>query len=68
MRWLAPDQIATARAAGDVIEAIQSYPTLLDASGGVPVPLRQRGLGVDIDIATGAWPSASWTTAGCSSR
>jgi hypothetical protein len=49
MRWLAPDQIATARAAGGVIEAIQSYPTLLDASGGVPVPLRQRGLGVDID-------------------
>ena len=49
MRWLAPDQIAPARAAGDVIEAIQSYPTLLDASGGVPVPLRQRGLGVDID-------------------
>ena len=30
IRWLAPDQIDRARAAGDVVEAFQSYPTLLD--------------------------------------
>jgi hypothetical protein len=49
VRWLAPNQIDAARKAGDVVEAIQSYPTLLDADGAVPLPLRQRGLGVDVD-------------------
>ena len=49
MRWLAPEEIAPARAAGDVVEAFQSYPTLLDEDGNVPEPLRTRGLGVDVD-------------------
>jgi uncharacterized protein YigE (DUF2233 family) len=49
VRWLSPDQIGAARAGGDVVEAIQSYPTLLDQDGKVPLPLRQRGLGVDVD-------------------
>lgn len=49
VRWLAPDQIDAARNAGDVVEAIQSYPTLLDAHGEIPLPLRQPGLGVDVD-------------------
>ena len=49
LHWLAPDQIDRARAAGDVVEAFQSYPTLLDVKGEVPLPLRRRGLGVDID-------------------
>ena len=48
MRWLTPDQIDAARASGDVVEAIQSYPTLLDADGEVPLALRQDGLGVDV--------------------
>ena len=50
MRWLAPDQIATARAAGGVD---RSDPVLSDVTRrqrrACPLPLRQRGLGVDID-------------------
>ena len=49
MRWLAPEQIDDGSRRRRRVEAIQSYPTLLDASGDVPLPLRQRGLGVDID-------------------
>lgn len=49
VRWLAPDQIEAARASGDVVEAIQSYPTLLDQGGTIPAPLRTRGGGIDID-------------------
>lgn len=49
MRWLRPEQIAAARAGGDVVEAFQSYPTLLDDGGIVPEPIRTRGLGVDVD-------------------
>jgi exopolysaccharide biosynthesis protein len=48
MRWLAPGDIPAARAAGDVVEALQSYPTLLDDTGTIPLPLREEGHGVDI--------------------
>ncbi len=49
VRWLAPAEIAAERAAGRAVEAIQSYPTLLDERGEVPQPLREAGLGVDTE-------------------
>jgi len=48
MRWLAPDDIPAARAAGDVVEALQSYPTLIDTRGEIPIQLREDGRGVDV--------------------
>lgn len=48
VRWLAPDGIASARAGGEVVEAIQSYPTLVDEQGAIPRQLREAGLGVDV--------------------
>ena len=47
MRWLGPEEIEHHRARGDTVEAFQSYPTLLDARGGIPRALREPGLGVD---------------------
>ena len=49
MLWLAPPEIATARASGRTVEAFHSYPTRLDANGAVPQPLVSRGDGVDVD-------------------
>ncbi len=49
IRWLGPGEIARARAAGWVVEAFQSYPTLIDAGGNVPPPIREPGLGVDVE-------------------
>jgi exopolysaccharide biosynthesis protein len=48
VRWLAPGDIPAARAAGDVVEAMQSYPTLLDDTGEIPLALRTDGHGVDV--------------------
>jgi exopolysaccharide biosynthesis protein len=48
MRWLAPGDIPAARAAGDVVEALQSYPTLIDEHGDIPIELREEGRGVDV--------------------
>jgi exopolysaccharide biosynthesis protein len=48
VRWLAPDEIRSARQSGDVVEALQSYPVLIDADGRVPRPIREPGLGVDV--------------------
>ncbi len=45
---LEPAEIASARAAGDVVEAFQSYPAILVGDGEVPVPLHARGRGVDL--------------------
>jgi len=42
-------EIAAARAAGDVLEAFQSYPSVLVGEGEVPVPLRAPGRGVDLE-------------------
>ena len=47
-RWLEPDEIETARAGGEIAEAIQSYPTLLDTNGQVPRQVYERGFGVDV--------------------
>lgn len=41
-------EIAAARAAGDVLEAFQSYPSVLVGNGEVPAPLRGPGRGVDL--------------------
>ena len=41
-------EIAAARAAGDVLEAFQSYPSILIGDGEVPAPLRGPGHGVDL--------------------
>lgn len=49
LHWLAAHEIAPARAAGNMVEAFQAYPALLDEDGRVPSPLRTHGQGVDID-------------------
>ncbi|HSQ29717.1 MAG TPA: phosphodiester glycosidase family protein [Gemmatimonadaceae bacterium] len=41
-------EIAEARATGDVLEAFQSYPSILVGNGEVPAPLRRPGRGVDL--------------------
>jgi hypothetical protein len=38
----------TAVARGEIVEAVQSYPTLLAGDGDVPTPLRAPGRGVDV--------------------
>jgi hypothetical protein len=48
-RWLEPDEIRPARARGDVAEAFQSYPVLLDRHGDVPLALSDENLGVDVN-------------------
>jgi len=47
-RWYEPDEIDGARRRGALVEALQSYPTLIDARGLVPQPLTRDGLGVDV--------------------
>jgi len=49
VRWLRPDEIASERSSGRVVEAFQSFPTLLDAGGDVPRQVREPGLGVDVE-------------------
>jgi hypothetical protein len=49
VRWMSPGEIAGERAAGRTVEALQSYPTLLDERGEVPRPIREAGLGVDTE-------------------
>jgi exopolysaccharide biosynthesis protein len=61
VRWLSPGDIERARTGGGIREALQSYPTLLDEGGEIPRPIRERGLGVDVEhrdgrMAIGALP------------
>ena len=49
VRWLGPDDIEHERTLGGIVEAIQSYPTLLDERGEIPRPVREAGLGVDVE-------------------
>jgi hypothetical protein len=44
-----PDSIAALRGSPAVRQAFQSYPSLLIAEGDVPRPLREHGLGVDLE-------------------
>ena len=48
MRIVPAESIAVERARGRAAEAFQSYPTLLEGDGEVPLPLRREGLGVDL--------------------
>ena len=48
-RWLEPDEIEPARERGDIAEAFQSYPVLLDRNGDVPRALADERLGVDVN-------------------
>lgn len=45
---VAPDSIAAVRARGGVMEAVQSYPTLLEGDGVIPRALLTPELGVDL--------------------
>lgn len=47
LHWLTPAQIPAARSSGQIEEAFQSYPTLLDDTG-IPRPLLAEGQGVDV--------------------
>jgi exopolysaccharide biosynthesis protein len=49
VRWLGPADIEHERAGGGIVDAIQSYPTLLDEHGGIPRAVREAGLGVDVE-------------------
>lgn len=49
LHWLTPPEIGAARASGRIVEAFQSYPTLLDARGDVPRALVADGEGVDVE-------------------
>jgi hypothetical protein len=49
VRLVPPDSIAALRGSRTVRQAFQSYPSLLVADGEIPRPLRQPGLGVDLD-------------------
>lgn len=49
VHWLAPREIGSARASGEIVEAFQSFPVLIDASGTVPRAIREPGLGVDVE-------------------
>lgn len=49
LRFVPADSIVPVRESGSVVEAFQSYPTLLDGNGQIPLPLREPGLGVDLN-------------------
>jgi exopolysaccharide biosynthesis protein len=48
-RLVSADSIGPVRARGEVREAFQSYPALLDGEGEVPAALRHPGSGVDLE-------------------
>lgn len=48
VRIVPSDSIAVERAAGRVVEAFQSYPTLLEGDGDIPPALRSEGAGVNL--------------------
>lgn len=49
VRWIGPGGMADPEARRGVAAAFQSYPTLLDAGGTVPAPLRAPGRGIDVE-------------------
>jgi hypothetical protein len=71
MHWLRPDEIQSWRltlsrrsfseGGGEIVEAFQSYPMLIDHRGEIPRQIREAGLGVDVEhrdarVAIGALP------------
>jgi hypothetical protein len=49
VRLVPPDSISAARGGLATRQAFQSYPSLLVADGAIPLPLRNAGLGVDLE-------------------
>lgn len=48
LHWLTPAQIPAVRGSARIVEAFQSYPTLIDVDGSIPPPLLVDGRGVDV--------------------
>ena len=46
--WIGPDDVTDPGVRRGVVTAFQSYPTLLDADGNIPEPLREPGRGIDV--------------------
>jgi hypothetical protein len=49
LRLVPPDSIASVRASGQVLEAFQSYPMILEGDGAIPRAIRSAGTGVDLE-------------------
>ena len=49
VRLVPPDSIARLRGSRAVLQAFQSYPSLLVGDGEIPRPLREEALGVDVE-------------------
>jgi exopolysaccharide biosynthesis protein len=49
LRWLEANEIDAERARGEITEAFQSYPTLLNVRGQIRREIREPGFGVDVD-------------------
>jgi len=49
VRWIAPDSLKDPNVRRGAVLAFQSYPTLLNAEGEIPPPLREPGRGIDVE-------------------
>ena len=49
VRWIGPSDLSDPASRRGVVAAFQSYPTLLNADGEVPAPLREPGRGIDVE-------------------
>jgi hypothetical protein len=49
VRWIGPDSLKDQNVRRGVVAAFQSYPTLLNAEGEIPLPLREPGRGIDVE-------------------
>jgi exopolysaccharide biosynthesis protein len=49
VRWIGPDSLTDPNVRRGAIAAFQSYPTLLNAEGEIPPPLREPGRGIDVE-------------------
>ena len=49
VRWIGPDSLGNPDVRRGAVSAFQSYPTLLDAEGEIPPPLREPGRGIDVE-------------------
>jgi exopolysaccharide biosynthesis protein len=49
VRWIGPDSLKDPNVRRGAVAAFQSYPTLLNAEGEIPLPLREPGRGIDVE-------------------
>ncbi len=49
VRWIGPDSLKDPNVRRGAVSAFQSYPTLLNAEGEIPPPLREPGRGIDVE-------------------